>query len=338
MQIDPAFYVCQIVFFVWAAVLLGCFIKAVIDEVAIHGWTRSGWFLSPRIIWLLCLCTTAGLFMVTQFDPRGALGIFNTPILKFVEWMTLVSLLVSIALTAYMYLIVMFRQNMNSMPKKARNFWFGLNLSFIFVHMIVSLIGSIGNNSRWYTADSVLLLVHEAILICVLYFACHKLAQGLRKQTNDVNAIGDSSNFNAALRKLCLVRIISIVVYAFATAFQLFIPSGLIDKLASPSATTELTPYQAYRFSPALLVTPILELGLLSFLLYMCQRPQEKNDKSSNSLPKSKDSNNPGSPRSGSVGATFLRVSLASEASNPAVTTPRTATTPFVVLTSEMGV
>lgn len=42
MSVDPAYYVSQIVFFVWSAVLLGFFIRGVTAEVAANGWASSG--------------------------------------------------------------------------------------------------------------------------------------------------------------------------------------------------------------------------------------------------------------------------------------------------------
>jgi hypothetical protein len=268
MAVDPIYYVLQILFFVWGAVLLGFFGKGLVDELKAHSW------LAPRGLWLTCLCCAVGFFVILQFDPRGILEIYSPNWIKFLEWVTLVALLDAFAFTAYMYLIVLYRQQMSSVPEGIRNMWLSVNCGFSVLHLLIAFIGSASNNIFWFAVDSLVLVLHEAILVIVLNVSICKLSQGLRRQTLEIGAVGTTSNFKSALRKIWYLRIIVTVVAIVAGIYQLFDPGNAIDRLTWGS---QIKHYDNSKFSSVSLVSPLGSTGLYTLLLYMSRRPGDAN-------------------------------------------------------------
>lgn len=282
------YYGLQAVFFVWTAVILGFFFQGLYVEVS----TKS--IYTPRSLWFICLCSSALLFLLLDLDPRGGLGLYPPAGLKFLEWITVVSVLVCVAITAYMYLIVLYKQTMSPVPPKLRNFWLVMNGGFSILHVCTSMTGAITNKLYWFGIDGILLAIHEIILVAVLNVGIYKLAKGLKLQTQQVAEINagsassqkfKGSSFDSALKKMTYVRVLSIVAAAFIICFQILAPTGVIDRLTSFSA-----PIPGYDFSvwsTNYLASPGIHIAINMIFLYMSRRPQQRDSSQPSSVARS---------------------------------------------------
>lgn len=264
MDSHPGYYVVQAVFLIWTAVIFGFFVKGLVSEVLLKGW------FTARSLWLNCLTWGIAVEIILLFDPRGMYGLYMPSGLRFLEWMTIVSVLVGLIFTAYMYLIVLYKYNLKSVPVRVRALWIGINGAFILTHIVLSAVGSLTDNVFWYGVDGMVLIIHENLIILTLNVSIWKLTKALRAQTKDISTSGGNSNFNVALKKLRCVCIVSIVAVLIATAYQLG-GSGYIQRLKSyPQPATA---YDNKTFSPLTIVTPLIIAGLYSLLLYSSRRP-----------------------------------------------------------------
>jgi len=278
MAVAPAFFASQIIFFVWAAVLLAFFVKSLVDEVTLKGWRTS------RTVWSCCLCVSSSIFVIDQLDPRTILGVFPPQLLKFIEWIEVITLTQSIAFAGYVYMVAMYQRNMGSVPALLRNFWLGFNVTFSLAHLILGLIGSVTDKVLWFGVSEALLVVQQLAISAVLNVAIFKLSGYLHQLTQDRTILGGTgTNYSVALRKMCFVSVYTVVIAMMACVFELAAPGHAVDNLSHPNATIF---YINSTFSGLALVYPALVCFAHSLLLYMIRRPQpnsEKNTKESGS-------------------------------------------------------
>jgi len=268
--VDPIYYVAQVFFFVWASVLLGFFVKHMLDEVHLKGWG------APRTLWLISLCFSSSWFLLIQLDPRGVLGLFPPAPLKLLEWLIILSVLQSFAITGYMYIIALYQRNMTTVPPWLRNYWLAFNVAYTFVHIVLSLVGAIVGNMFWFGVDGIALVGHEASHIIVLNVCLSKLSSYLHRLTQEQSAIGVANgNFTTALRKMLYVRVGSIVTVLLVFIYQLFEPlEGAIAYVSTPD--TPIIPYDNSVFVANAVIGFFLVGGLHCLFLYMLSRPQAK--------------------------------------------------------------
>jgi len=271
MGADPAFFASQIVFFVWAAVLLAFFVKCLVEEVNLKGWHSS------RTLWSCCLCVSSTIFVIDQLDPRAILGIYPPQLLKFIEWTEVIALTQSIAFAGYVYMGAMYQRNMGSVPAFLRNYWLGFNAAFSFTHLVLGVIGAVTNTVLWFGVSELLLVVQEVVIATVLNVSISKLSGYLRQLTQEMNTLGGTpTNYGAALRKMLIVGVYTSVITIAACAFEIAAPGHAADNLSHP-----FTPifYNNSKFSALTLVYPALVCCLHSLCLYMIRRPQPKSEK-----------------------------------------------------------
>jgi len=277
MEVDPIFYVTQVLFFVWGAILLGFFVKDLITEVQLNGWRTS------RCLWVICLCISATMYVILQLDPRGILGLYSPAGLKLIEWFAILSAIQSTGFTGYIYLVAMYLRNSSPIPPFLRNYWLGFNVSLTFVHITLSAVGAITDNLFWFGVDLCFLVLHEGIHIAVLNVCICTLSRYLHKLTEQQSAIGLDSNFRSALRKMMYVRIGSIVIYSLVAVYQIFGNDGIKSRLsAAPILRYQSTTFE-FNAITGILLMAILHMALL----YMLRRPQSSAKASQRSISRS---------------------------------------------------
>lgn len=308
VEASPGYYVTQAIFFTWQAILLGFALRGLIKEIKLKGWVTA------RSMWLNCLTCGITINLILQFDPRGIHGLFPAPGLKCLEWMTVLSVLVALMFTAYMYLIVLYRYNMSSVPIQVRNTWIILNIAFMIIHVILVSTGSLLRNQFIYGIDGVVIVIHEDFILLALNISIHKLSNALRAQTQEVSTSGYKSDFSAAIKKLWHVRIGSLLAALVANIFQLAIPGAAIDRLSK--GNQPIVAYDNSSFSPITIVSPFLVSFLFTLLLYTSRRPQ-KNGANEKSSPQTTES-----PQSSIAVNEPSRISIPSARSSVAVARP----------------
>lgn len=275
MEANPIYYAVQAVFLVWNVGIFAFFTKGLFDEVSSKGW------FTARSLWLNCLTCGVAIEIILLFDPRGIFGLYPPHGLKFLEWMTIISVLVGLMFTAYMYLIVLYRYNFKSVPVRVRAFWIGINVIFIAIHVVLSAVGSLSNNLFWYGVDGLVLILHEDLIVLTLNVSIYKLTTALHAQTKEISTSGGNSNFSVAIKKLRCVCIVSLVAALITNAYQLGAP-GTLDRLKfNPQS---MSAYNNTNFSPLTVVTPFIIASLYTLLLYSSRRPQTKSQNVSNSF------------------------------------------------------
>jgi len=267
----PAFFASQVVFFVWGAILLGFFVKCLVDEVTLKGWHTS------RTAWSCFLCVSSTIFVIDQLDPRTALGLYPPQALKLIEWSALIALTQSIAFAGYVYMAAMYQRNMGSVPPFLRNFWFCFNVVFSVTHLVLGIIGSATDTSLWYGISETLLVIQEIAITTVLNVSIYKLSTYLRQLSQEINVIGGTAtNYSTALRKMFSVGVYITAITTAACIFELAAPGHAVDNLSRPNAPIL---YVTATFSGQSLIYPVLACFLHSLLLYMIRRPQPKSEK-----------------------------------------------------------
>jgi len=248
---------------------LDFFLKHLIAEVAAKGWR------TPRTAWLISLCTSSSIFVTLQLDPRGILGIFSVPAIKLLEWCVIVSLLVSCAFGAYMYLIALYQRNTTTVPPFLRINWFVYNALFTVLHFALSLTATILENKFWFGIDGIALVFHEASHILVLNVCIFKLSRYLHHLTQERSSLGAvDANFSSALRKMLYVRIGSIIFAIIVFVYQIFTSDGILDRVSKPYSP--FTPYDNTIFVFSSILGFLLVALLHTLLLYVLRRPQAK--------------------------------------------------------------
>jgi hypothetical protein len=273
MAVDPIYYGTHVFFFLWGAVLLGFFVKGLVEEVGAKGW------YSARSLWASCLCLSSGVFVINMLDPRGALGVYPDNLLKFIEWVEVIALSSSFAFSGYMYLAALYHRSMSAVPNFLRNYFLVINVVFSIVHAIFSSIGAASGNLYWFGVDQCILSIQEIALTLVLNVSICKLSRYLHELNQEKTKLGAATtNFNEALRKMMYIRVFSIAMTIAAVLFQLALPGGGIDRISRP-----FTPivYDNTKFSGLSLISPLLCTLLHSLLLYMLRRPQPKSERPS---------------------------------------------------------
>jgi len=270
MGADPAFFASQVIFFVWAAVLTGFFVKCLMDEVSLEAWRTS------RTVWSCCLCVSSTIFVIDQLDPRAILGLYPSQLVKFIEWAEIVAAMQSVAFAGYVYMTAMYRRNMGSVPAFLRNFWLGFNLVFSLTHLVLGAIGAATDNVLWFGISEALLVVQEVAIVAVLNVSIAKLSRYLRQLTQEVTSVGGTAtNYGTALRKMSFVGVITVGIAIIACIFEIAAPGHIVDNLSHPGAPIF---YINSQVSAQTLVFPALICVLHSLLLYMIRRPRSKSE------------------------------------------------------------
>jgi len=275
MEVDPAFYVTHVVFFLWGAVLFGFYVQSLVAEVRLRAWAE------PRCLWAAGLCLSSGVFVINYFDPRTILGLYPANILKFIEWVNIITISSSFGFSAYIYLTALYRRNMKVVPTCLRNVWLVLMVTCSLIHAVFSIIGASTGNMYWFGVDGLILAAQEILMTLGLNISICKLTRYLNQLNQEKHTLGATSvtNFEAALRKMKYVGVGSTLLLICALIFQVGLPgSGALDRIARP-----FTPilYDNRTFQGLGIVSPCLACGIHSLFLYMLRRPQPKSEKSS---------------------------------------------------------
>jgi hypothetical protein len=273
MGVDASFYIFQIVFFVWGAVLLGAFVKCLIDEVKPNGWRTA------RAVWSYCLFASSTVFVITYLDPRTLLGLYSVHVVNVLVWFEVLTLSQSIAFAAYMYLSALYRRNVGSVPPLLRGSYLWFNIGCSLAHAVLSLVGAATDNMFWLGVSELFLVVQETVIILVLHVSLCKLARYLQSLTQAQTAVGAKFiDFKDVLRKMCWVRVSTIIFYLFACIYEIALPGQAMDRLSKPH-----TPFSIDNssFQIIFLASPLMVCILHCIILYMMLRPQSKSEKSS---------------------------------------------------------
>jgi len=264
--VEISYYICQIVFFVWSCVLVGGFGYSLRVSVDNHGW------LYIRTLWLACF--TVGSFpqVILFLDPRGLLGIFPIPFLKFIEWTTVIGLIMSFAFTVFMYVDVLHRQNMNKTPPVLARYWLVVNVVFDVLHLLSAAISSGLRTTFFYGVDNFFLCFHELCLVILINAFLWKLERGLLQQTAAMTTVGNGSTFTRALRKIRCMRYGSTVLGVSAMGYQI---ATSIDRVRR---WEPLLDYDNSKFTAQSLIGPLAVLLTFTMFFYISQSTRSQNE------------------------------------------------------------
>lgn len=269
--VDPIYYIDQSIYFVLQALLLGYVLAGFYAEKAAQE------YLAPRTLWLTSLCAMLTLSLIVSLDPFCVLGIFVPNWVKFLESLLVQFIVLTVAIGAYVYMIAVYKNNMASVPVKLRNGWIGICATFFLIHVIICGVGSITNNLFIFGIDSIVLIVHENLLLIVFQLNLWALSRGLLRLTRDMsnNSVG-SDSFEEPLKKIARLRMLTVVVGSVITAYHLF---SAVDRLSSTNALIKRA--DPSKFNPMNLLSQCVHLIVCLVLLFMARRPSQKpqNDK-----------------------------------------------------------
>lgn len=251
--------------------MVGFFLHSLRVSVEKNGWKAM------RTWWFVCFAIGSGIWVILYLDPRGLLGIYPMPLIKFTEWTAVVWILLSLAFTGYVYLDVLHRQSMTQTPPILRTAWISINVFFAIFHLLLAAIAAGMRSNFIFGVAGFGLTVHGVMSIALCNVFLWKLERVLLKQTAAMGDLGNVSTFNRALKKIRLVRFGSLLLGNGGFAYQAYLS---VDRVR---AWTTLVPYDNSTFGVGYLVAPIVCLGLYSFLFYISQSTRSQDE---NSQPK----------------------------------------------------
>lgn len=260
------YYPPQIVYFVCSAVLAGPIFYWFYFE------TRDN-SLSPRWLWLLCLCFGASSLMFHAVDPWGMLGIFPFLFVKFIDYLSMFLLLQCIACAAYLYLVLFFRQVKTHTPKYLKPLWLSFNVTIFTLETLSLTLACATDNLFWLgVLDSILVPVQDLLFFFIWNLNIMKIMQHLNAKSP---TLLDSSMLHAALRKLRCLCVISYVFVPLLVGFSMGAFNNTWDRLARWGEKISDHQFDE-QFHVVLLFSPVLKCAGLSAFLYMLRRPQTK--------------------------------------------------------------
>lgn len=286
-MVHPAYYAFQVVYVVWASILLGFFIIQLQHEVRAEGWK-----LTPRTMFLELLCVSSSIFLLGHLDPRGFLGIYSPPVMKFIELFAIICMLQSCGAVLYVYLIVTFQQNLTRVPKRLRSIWRGFHCAFFVCEIVSILTMAISDRYFWSGVNISFLASHEIALVLVLNVSLCRLSRGLNKLNNDKTLT--LASFDGALRKIYIVQSASCLLATLTILYQLA-PGGGVERLKNWEE--RIPQYPSNDFSIISLASPTLVCCCHSICLFISRRPSTKPTRKNFLSELSRQSSTPESPK-----------------------------------------
>lgn len=271
--VDPIYYIDQIIYFVIQAVFLGYVLSVLRVEIATQG------YLAPRTLWFVSFCGMLVLSLIASLDPFCVLGLFVPNWLKFLESLLVQSIVLTVAIGAYVYAIAVYKYSMSSIPVKLRNLWIAICAAFFVIHVIICGVGAITNNLFVFGIDSIVLIVHENMLVVALNVNLWALRRGLLRLSRDMsaNSIGNDS-FNQPLKKIARLRRYTIFACTVINAYHIFSAVGRLSSTNAP-----ITAPDPSKFTPSNLLSQCIHLLVCLLLIFMARRPSQKAESKSGS-------------------------------------------------------
>lgn len=256
--VDPLFYVVQVIYFTLAAILFGLFAIAHRKETV-----QNGWALSPRFMWLSCLCCSSSGFLIVQIDPVGALGIFSDPWQLFVGKVDATLLVGSVCASIYMYVLIDYKRD--SIPLLVTHVWLASNVGAFLLIFSFALTGAITDNNLWFVLCVLLLMLQEVFIFLGIVIS-------VSKATRLLNSLGPVSDYRKQIRKLWLFLLSATIVIVAALINQGWsLPANFVEQWGKP---VPITRWEVFQFR--LVAGDLTSLLGHMILLYMLRPPKSQ--------------------------------------------------------------
>lgn len=270
MAVDPLFYIPHVIYFTLGAILFGFFAQALRAEI-----DQRGWMISPRSLWISCMCCSSFGFLVVQLDPVGALGLFSEPWQIFLRQTDGTMLLVSFCSAIYMYVIVSYTKYKAKVPRVFAGVWAASNVASLFLVFVSELIGAITNNIFWFGIGMLTVILHELIIFLGMLISVHQVMKLLQ----DLEAKG--SSFQLQRRKLNIVRGVTTVLAVISIANLIF-TGNISNQLMGWGQPVPVLKLDNFDFN-------LVQLDLMcvlahACLLYILRRPRDDDSRSTSRI------------------------------------------------------
>lgn len=247
MAVDPRFYVVHVIYFTLGAILFGFFAAAHRKETL-----QNGWGITPRLVWLTCICCSSFGFLIVQLDPVGAIGIFSDPWQLFVGAVDASLLVGSVCASIYMYLLVSYKGD--SLPM-VTYIWLGSNVGALSIVFVLALTEAITDNMFWNVLTLYVIVLQEVCIFLGLSIAIFKITRVLRSQLTD---------YRKHIRKLWIIMACSTAIIVAAIVNQTL---GITTPAKAWGMRTPVTDLETFQFK--LITADLLTIVAHATLLFM---------------------------------------------------------------------